>query len=170
MELLEESSPSKFVESVNKGVQERSQKGVLAGYPVVDVKVTCYDGMTHAVDSSDMAFKIAGAMCFRDVVLQCKPILLEPIMKVEVSVPDEYMGGVIGDLNTKRGKILGMNPNGNRQLIQAEVPLGEMFQYSIDLRSVSQARGSFVMEYSHYETVPGELSKKIIAAYKHEDD
>jgi len=160
--------PAKFIVSVEKGVQEAMARGVLAGYPIVDVKVTLYDGMTHPVDSSDIAFKIAGSMGFKQVASDCKPILLEPIMSVEVTVPEEYMGDIMGDLNSKRGKIMGMDPQNGKQVIRANVPLSEMFQYSIDLRSMTQARGSFVMDYSHYEPVPHELSEKIIAAAEKE--
>jgi len=135
----------------------------VAGYPVVDVKVTLFDGMTHPVDSSDIAFKIAGSMAFKQIALECKPILLEPIMIVEVTVPEEYMGDVISDFNTKRGRILGMDPTDGKQVIRAQVPLAEMFQYSIDLRSLTQARGTFKMEPSHYDPVPSDLTEKIIA-------
>ncbi len=160
--------PAKFVLSVEKGVVEAMARGVLAGYPITDVRVTLYDGMTHSVDSSDIAFKIAGSMGFKQVALDCKPILLEPIMTVEVTVPEEYMGDIMGDLNSKRGKIMGMKPHSGRQVIRAQAPLAEMFQYSIDLRSMTQARGSFTMEFSHYEPVPHELSEKVIAAARKE--
>jgi len=160
--------PSKFVLSVEKGVVEALNRGVLAGYPVVDVKVTLYDGMTHPVDSSDIAFKIAGSMGFKQVASECKPILLEPIMNVQITVPEEYMGDIMGDLNSRRGKIMGMEPRDGKQVIRAQVPLAEMFQYSIDLRSMTQARGAFEMEFSRYEPVPHDLSEKIIAAAQKE--
>jgi elongation factor G len=153
----------KFIPSVEKGVHERMERGVIAGYPVTDVKVTLFDGSMHAVDSSDMAFKIAGSMGFKQIAVDCKPILLEPIFKVVITVPEEYMGDVISDLNTKRAKIMGMDPQDGKQLIKAQAPLSEMFTYCIDLRSISRARGSFVMEFSHYEPVPGELAEKIVA-------
>jgi len=155
--------PAKFVMSVDKGIHESLARGIVAGYPVVDVKVTLFDGMTHPVDSSDIAFKIAGSMAFKQIALECKPILLEPIMIVEVTVPEEYMGDVISDFNTKRGRILGMDPTDGKQVIRAQVPLAEMFQYSIDLRSLTQARGTFKMEPSHYDPVPSDLTEKIIA-------
>jgi len=138
------------------------QEGVLAGYPVVDVRVTVYDGSYHPVDSSDMAFKIAGSMAFRKGAQEANPVLLEPIMSVEVTVPEENMGDVIGDLNARRGKILGMEPEDGYQKIKALVPLAELFRYSVDLRSITQGRGSFIMRFSHYEEVPPQIAEAII--------
>jgi elongation factor G len=160
--------PAKFIASVEKGILDAMTRGIVAGFPVVDVKVTLYDGMTHDVDSSDIAFKIAGSMGFKQVASECNPILLEPVMSLEITVPEEYMGDIISDMNTKRGKILGMDPQNGRQIIKAQAPLSEVFQYSIDLRSISQARGSFKMEFSHYEPVPRELAQKIIEAAQRE--
>jgi len=158
--------PSKYIPAVEKGVKEAIEKGVLAGYPVQGVKVSIYDGSYHSVDSSDMAFKIAGSVCFKKAFLNCTPIILEPILKVYVQVPDQYMGDIIGDLNSKRGKILKMIPVSNKQEIQAEVPMGEMFSYAADLRSIARGRGSFRTEFLHYEKVPYELQEKIVASTK----
>lgn len=154
--------PKNYIPAVEKGVQEAMQEGVLAGYPVVDVRVTVYDGSYHPVDSSDMAFKIAGSMAFRKGALEANPVLLEPIMSVEVVVPEENMGDVIGDLNARRGKILGMEPEDGYQKIRALVPLAELFRYSVDLRSITQGRGSFTMRFSHYEEVPPQIAEGII--------
>lgn len=158
--------PKQYIPAVEKGVRETMEEGVLAGYPVVDIKVTLYDGSYHSVDSSEMAFKIASSMAFKKGFMDARPILLEPIMNVEVSVPEEYMGDIIGDLNKKRGRILGMEPKEGLQIIKAQVPLAEMFQYSIDLRSITQGRGDFQMEFDHYEEVPANLAETIIAEAK----
>ncbi len=155
--------PSKFIPSVEKGVREAAERGVLAGYPVVDFKATLFDGSYHNVDSSDMAFKIAGSMAFQSVTKQAGVYLLEPILDVEVTVPDEYMGDVIGDLNSRRGKVLGMTPEGGRQKVKAYVPQAEMYKYSTQLRSLTQGRGLFTGTFSHYEEVPGDAAQKIIA-------
>lgn len=155
--------PSKFVPSVEKGVREAAERGVLAGYPVVDVKAILFDGSYHTVDSSDMAFKIAGSMAFQAVTKQAGLYLLEPIHEVEVTVPDEFMGDVIGDLNSRRGKVLGVIPEGRRQKVKAYVPQAEMYKYSTQLRSLTQGRGTFTSKFSHYEEVPGEIANKIIA-------
>ena len=160
------SIPRNFIPSVEKGVVGAMVEGVVAGYPVVDVKVTLYDGKTHQVDSSDLAFTIAGSQAFRDAMEKANPVLLEPIMDVEISVPGQYMGDTIGDLNSKRGRVMGMEQTGNRQIIKAQVPLAEMFRYSIDLRSMTSARGSYTMEFASYEQVPEEVAVKIIAASK----
>jgi elongation factor G len=160
------SIPQNFIPAVEKGVVGAMEEGVVAGYPVVDVRVTLYDGKTHPVDSSDLAFTIAGSQAFRDATGRANPVLLEPIMDVEISVPEEYMGDIIGDLNSKRGRVMGMEQDGNRQVIKAQVPLAEMFRYSIDLRSMTSARGSFTMEHSHYEQIPDDVAAKIIAAAK----
>lgn len=139
------------------------QAGVLAGYPVVDVKVTLYDGSFHEVDSSDMAFKIAGSMAFKEGMRKGDAVLLEPIMKVVVIVPEEYMGDVIGDINSRRGQIQGMDSRNGMQEITAYVPLGEMFGYATDLRSKTQGRGNYSMEPSHYVEVPKSIQEKIIS-------
>ncbi len=154
--------PKNYIPAVEKGVQEAMQEGILAGYQVVDVKVTVFDGSFHPVDSSDMAFKIAGSMAFKKGAQEANPVLLEPIMKIEVLVPEENMGDVIGDLNSRRGKILGMEPQNGYQKIQALAPLAELFRYSVDLRSITQGRGSFSMKFDHYEEVPSQIAEAII--------
>ncbi len=154
--------PSKFIPSVEKGVVEAMQHGVLAGYPVVDVKVTLFDGKHHEVDSSDIAFKNAGAIAFRNVISQCDPYLLEPIMEVEIIVPEENMGDIIGDLNGKRGRILGIESIDGMQKIHALVPLAEMQRYATTLRSLTRGRGQYSMKFSHYEEVPPHIAERII--------
>ena len=160
------SIPGKFVPSVEKGVREASGKGVLAGYPVVDFQAECYDGSYHSVDSSDIAFQVAGSLAFQKAALAADPVLLEPIQNVEVVVPEEYMGDVIGDLNSRRGRIMGMTSEGNFQKVTAQVPLAELYKYSTQLRSITQGKGVFKSEFSHYEEVPGELTSKIIEKSK----
>ena len=155
--------PKEYIEPVNQGIQGAMQNGVLAGYPVVDCKVTLYDGSYHEVDSSEMAFKIAGSMAFKEAMKKADPVLTEPIMQVDVLVPEEYMGDVIGDLNSRRGQIQGMEPRGAVQAISAAVPLSEMFGYATDLRSRSQGRGQYVMQTSHYAEITKSISDKIIA-------
>lgn len=160
--------PRNFVPAVEKGVAEALQGGVLANYPVVDVKVKFYDGKSHEVDSSEIAFKIAALMAFKKGMSETNPVLLEPIMNVEVFVPDEYMGDVIGDLNSRRGRVLGVEPRPKGQVIKAQVPLAEVLKYAPDLTSMTSGRGSFSMELSHYEEVPAHLTEKIVAAAKPE--
>lgn len=155
--------PGKYIPAVEKGVKEAMINGVIAGYPVVDVKVTLFYGSYHTVDSSDMAFKIAGSMCFKKNFKLAKPILLEPIYEVEVQVPEEYMGDVMGDISSRRGKILGMDAEGIFQVIKAKVPLAELHRYSTTLRSLSQGRGLHRRKFSHYEEVPKEIADKIVA-------
>lgn len=155
--------PRQFIPAVEKGVLEALHRGTLAGYPVHDVKVTVYDGKHHAVDSSEMSFKIAGRGAFRDAMSKAGPVLLEPICNYTVSVPEEYMGDITGDLNSKRGRILGMESTEGIQVIKAQVPLAEMFRYSTELRSLTGGRGTFTMEPSHYEVVPANIAQKIIA-------
>ena len=154
--------PRNFIPAVEKGLRECIEKGVLAGYPVVGLRATLHDGSYHPVDSSEMAFKMATSIAYKKGLEQAKAILLEPIMHVEIFIPDEYMGDVIGDINKRRGRVLGMEPDGNLQKIIAEVPLAEMFKYSTDLRSLTQARGSFTSEIERYEEVPELEVKKII--------
>ena len=154
--------PKEYIEPVNQGIQGAMQSGVLAGYPVVDVKVTLYDGSYHEVDSSEMAFKIAGSMAFKEAMRKADPVILEPIMKVVVTVPDEYLGDVIGDLNSRRGQIQGMESMNGVQQVNAFVPLSEMFGYSTDLRSKTQGRGQYVMEPSHYIEVPKSIAEGIM--------
>ena len=155
--------PKEYIEPVNQGIQGAMQNGILAGYPVVDCKVTLYDGSYHEVDSSEMAFKIAGSMAFKEAMKKADPVLTEPIMQVDVMVPEEYMGDVIGDLNSRRGQIQGMEPRGAVQAISAKVPLSEMFGYATDLRSRSQGRGQYVMQPSHYAQIPKSIADKIIS-------
>lgn len=160
------SVPQNYRPAVEKGVRETMEKGVLAGYPVVDIQVTLYDGSYHPVDSSEMAFKIAASMAFKKGFVDAKPIILEPIFSVEVRTPDEYMGDVIGDLNKKRGKILGMEPDGKYQIIKALAPQAELTKYAIDLRSMTQGRADFSVEFDHYEEVPAHQTQEIIAEAK----
>lgn len=158
--------PKQYIPAVEKGVREAMQEGVLAGYPVTGVKVTLYDGSFHPVDSSELAFKIAASMAFKKGQQQARPVLLEPIMEVEVTVPENYMGDVISDFNTKRGRILGMEPAGKNSRVRALVPLAEMYRYAIDLKSMTQGRGSFHMKFYSYEEVPAKLAEEIIKKAK----
>ncbi len=155
--------PKEFINPIENGIREATETGIFAGYPVVDVKVTLYDGSFHDVDSSEMAFKIAGSMAFKDAMRIAGPILLEPIMSVEVVVPEQFMGDVIGDLNSRRGKILGMESRGGFQVVSANVPLANMFGYSTDLRSKTQGRASYTMQFSHYEQVPSSVAEVLTA-------
>jgi len=155
--------PKEYIPAVEKGIAEAMETGVLAGFPVKDVKVSLYDGSYHEVDSSEMAFKIAGSMAFKEAARAAAPALMEPVMKVEVTVPENYMGDVIGDLNSRRGKIHGMESRANLQVITAYVPLSEMFGYATSLRSLTQGRGNYVMQFEHYETTPKQISDEIIA-------
>ncbi len=154
--------PREYIPAVDKGVQEAMQGGVLAGYPVEDVKVTLYDGSYHDVDSSEMAFKLAASMCFKEGAKKANPVILEPIMKVEVEVPEEFMGDVIGDLNRRRGQINAMDERGGNKIVDAFVPLSEMFGYSTDLRSATQGRATYSMEFDHYDEVPKNVAEEII--------
>jgi len=154
--------PKEFIPAVDAGIQGAMQAGVLAGYPVVDVKVTLYDGSFHEVDSSEMAFKIAGSMAFKEACRKAQPIILEPIMKVSIIVPEDYMGDVIGDVSARRGNVLGMLPRGNATQIDANIPLSNMFGYATDLRSRTQGRGQYAMEPSHYIELPKSLSEELV--------
>ena len=154
--------PREYIPAVDKGVQEAMQGGVLAGYPVEDVKVTLYDGSYHDVDSSEMAFKLAGSMAFKEGAKKANPVILEPMMKVEVEVPEEFMGDVIGDLNRRRGQVEGMDERGGNKIVNAYVPLAEMFGYSTDLRSATQGRATYAMEFHHYDEVPRNVAEEII--------
>ncbi len=156
------SVPRQYVPAVEKGVREAMEKGSMAKYPVVDIKVKLYDGSFHAVDSSEMAFKIAASGAFKKAVAEATPILLEPVMDVEVTVPETYMGDIMGDLSSRRGRIQGMEASGSLQIIRAQAPMAEMFKYAIDLRSMTQGRGKFKSTFSHYDEVPGEIVAKII--------
>jgi len=160
--------PRQYIPAVEKGIVEASGEGVLAKYPVVDFKVGLVDGSFHPVDSSEMAFKIAGSMAFKKAMGDAKPTLLEPIMVMEITVPDDCMGDVIGDLNSRRGRVLGMESKGKKQIIRANVPHAEVLKYAPDLRSMTAGRGMFTMKLSHYEEVPAALQEKIIEAAKEE--
>ena len=155
--------PKEYIPAVDAGIQGAMNAGVMAGFPVVDVKVTLYDGSYHEVDSSEMAFQIAGSMAFKDAMRKSDPALLEPIMKVDVTVPEDYMGDVIGDINSRRGRIEGMEPFNGNQVVHGYVPLAEMFGYSTDLRSKTQGRGTYTMEVHHYEAVPKSIQEKVAA-------
>ncbi|WP_204260219.1 elongation factor G [Caloranaerobacter azorensis] len=154
--------PKEYIPAVDAGIQEAMLNGVLGGYPVLDVKVTLYDGSYHEVDSSEMAFKIAGSMAFKEGMKKGNPVLLEPIMKVEVVVPEEYMGDVMGDINSRRGRVEGMESRSGAQVIRGYVPLAEMFGYATDLRSKTQGRGTYVMQFSHYEPAPSSVAEKVL--------
>ena len=156
--------PRSFVPAVEKGLHDAIKSGILAGYPVVDLKVRFYDGKSHDVDSSEMAFKIAASMCFKKALQDANPILLEPIMKMEITVPEEVMGDVMGDLNGRRGRVMGMDTQGRYQVIKAKVPMAEVLKYALDLNSITGGRGTFQMEHSHYEEVPAQLAEKVVSA------
>ncbi len=160
--------PKEYIAPVQKGIEEAMENGVLAGYPMVDVKVRVIDGSYHDVDSSEMAFKIAGSMGFKEGAARANPVLLEPIMAVEVVCPEEYMGDIIGDLNSRRGRVQGMNMRGSGRVITAQVPLSEMFGYATDIRSKTQGRATYTMQFAHYEEVPKNISEQIIAKVKGE--
>lgn len=154
--------PKEYIPAVQAGIEEAMQNGVLAGYPLIDVKATLFDGSYHDVDSSEMAFKIAGSLALKEAAKKCDPVLLEPIFKIEVTVPEEYMGDIIGDINSRRGRIEGMDSRGSTQIIRGYVPLAEMFGYATNLRSRTQGRGTYVMQFSHYEEVPANVAKEIV--------
>jgi elongation factor G len=155
--------PKEYIPAVDLGIRDAMESGTLAGYPVVDVKATLYDGSYHEVDSSEMAFRIAGSIAFKEGMKKANPVLLEPVMKVEVVVPEEYMGDVMGDINARRGRIEGMEPRAGAAVIRGFVPLAEMFGYATDLRSKTQGRGTYTMQFSHYEEIPKNIVDKIIA-------
>jgi elongation factor G len=154
--------PREYISAVDKGVQEQMGNGVIAGYPLVDCKVTLFDGSYHDVDSSEIAFKIAGSMAFKEGVAKARPVLLEPIMKVEVVTPENYMGDVNGDLSRRRGILQGLEDAPLGKIVRAEVPLSEMFGYATTLRSMSQGRATYTMEFSHYAVVPSSVAESII--------
>jgi elongation factor G len=164
------SIPREYIPAVEKGVREATDNGALAGYPVVDVKVTLTDGSYHDVDSSEIAFKIAGSMAFKEAMRKAGPVLLEPIMSVEVVVPEDFMGDVIGDISSRRGKVLGMDTRPAAQAIDARVPLAQMFGYATDLRSITQGRATYTMQFSHYEPVPAAVAEGIIAKFTGKPD
>ncbi|MDZ4230940.1 MAG: elongation factor G, partial [Dehalococcoidales bacterium] len=155
--------PKNYIPAVEKGVNEAVQEGVLAHYPVTDVRITVYDGSFHPVDSSEICFKIAGAGAVRNGLSQAQPVLLEPVMNITVRVPEDYTGDIIGDLNTKRAQVQGMNPEDGTNVIQAQVPLAEVLNYTIDLKSITQGKGSFEMEFSHYQETPQHIAQKVVA-------
>jgi elongation factor G len=160
--------PRNFIPSVEKGVRARLERGVIAGYPVVDVRVTLYDGSYHSVDSSDIAFQLAGSIAAEKGVQEARPCLLEPVMNVEVTVPSSLAGDAIGDLNSRRGRIAGMEPGDEVTVVRAQVPMAEMLNYEPHLRSMSGGRGSYSMEFSHYEELPGMLAERVIGEAKKE--
>jgi elongation factor G len=160
--------PKEYIAPVQKGIEEAMENGVLAGYPMVDIKVRIIDGSYHDVDSSEMAFKIAGSMGFKEGAARANPVLLEPIMAVEVVCPEEYMGDIIGDLNSRRGRVQGMNMRGAGRVITAQVPLSEMFGYATDIRSKTQGRATYTMQFAHYEEVPKNIAEQIIAKVRGE--
>jgi elongation factor G len=164
------SIPRQYIPAVDKGVQEAAARGYLAGCPVVDFKVKLYDGSYHTVDSSEMAFKIAGSLAFKKAMEMMKPTLLEPIVLLSVSVPDEYMGDVIGDLSSRRGKVLGSDSQVGITEIKAHVPMSEVLRYAPDLRSMTGGQGVFTMEFDHYEEAPPPVAEKVIADYRKERD
>lgn len=154
--------PREYIPSVEQGIKESLENGVLAGYPMVDIKATLYDGSYHDVDSNEMAFKVAASMALKEAKNKCKPVLLEPMMKVEVVIPEEYMGDIMGDVTSRRGRVEGMETRGNAQVVKAFVPLSEMFGYATALRSNTQGRGTYTMHFDHYEEVPKSISEEII--------
>ena len=154
--------PKTYIPAVEKGIEEAMANGVIAHFPMVDVKVKLFDGSYHNVDSSEMAFKIAGSLGFKQGIPDCKPTLIEPVMNMEIVVPNDHVGDVMGDLNAKRGKIQGIDPEEDSQTIRAYVPMAEVLNYAADLTSITAGRGMFVMEFDHYEDVPDNLMKKII--------
>jgi elongation factor G len=157
--------PGKFIPAVEKGVRGALTEGVIAGYRVVDVRVTCYDGSYHTVDSSENAFKVAGSIGFKKGFREARPIILEPIYDVEVRVPEEFMGDVMGDISSRRGKIMGIDREGRLQIIRAKVPLAELYKYSSALRSFTGGRGLHRQTFSHYDDVPGDIQAKLTAEY-----
>ena len=162
--------PRNYIPAVEKGIRERMDRGLLAGFPVVDIQIDLYDGKYHPVDSSDMAFQIAGSIAFAAAAEEADACLLEPVMNVEITVPEQFMGSIIGDLNGRRGQVMGVEQAGKKQVIQANVPLSEMLRYSIDLKSMTSARGTFTMEFSHYEITPDDVAQKVIAESKQEEE
>ncbi len=158
--------PRNWIPSVERGIRDAAARGYLCGFPVVDFRATLYDGKYHDVDSSDMAFKIAGSLAFKEAMKQAKPALLEPVMNVEVYAPDQYSGDLMGDLSARRGRISGSESRGHNVIIKAKVPLAEMLTYATDLTSKTQGRATYSMEFDHYDYVPNELAQKVIAAHK----
>jgi len=162
--------PSQFVASTQKGISGAMTKGIIAGYPVVDVRVILYDGKTHEVDSSDAAFQMAGSKAFQEGFVEAKPVLLEPVVNIEITVPAKFMGDIMGDLNSRRGRIMGSDTDGNYQIVKAQVPLAEISTYSTELKSITGGEGSYLMEFSHYDVVPSNVQEKIVARAKQEQE
>src|SRR5205823_4744777 len=162
--------PGSFIPAVEKGVREAMEHGTIAGYPVKDVTVRLYDGSHHSVDSSEMAFKIAGSMAFKQAMAEAGPALLEPIVKLTVSCPEDVVGDVIGDLNSRRGRPLGMEPKGSATEVKAEVPMAEILSYAPDLRAITGGRGEYTMELARYEEVPGHLAQQVVAKAQQEEE
>jgi elongation factor G len=160
--------PTEFIPAVEKGVEEALANGVRAGYPIVDVRVTLVDGKYHETDSSEIAFKVAGSLAFKEAARRAKPVLLEPIMAVEVVTPEEYMGDVMGDLSSRRGRVGGMEQRGTAQVVRAQVPLSEMFGYSTDLRSRTQGRATYTMQFESYQQMPSSIQEEIVARVRGE--
>jgi elongation factor G len=158
--------PKNYIPAIEKGIKDAAARGYLAGFPVVDFRVILYDGSYHDVDSNDMSFQMAGRIAFRKAMEQAKPTILEPVMSVEITIPDDFAGSIMGDLNSRRGRIQGMDNKGGNTVVKAEVPMAEMLTYGVDLTSMTQGRGSFNMEMHHYDTVPGQLQEKIIEKAK----
>jgi elongation factor G len=156
------SIPTEFIPAVEKGVEEALDNGVKAGFPMVDVRVTLTDGKYHETDSSEIAFKVAGSLAFQEAARRAKPVLLEPVFSVEVTTPEEFMGDVIGDLSRRRGRVDGMEPRGNAQVIRGHVPLSEMFGYATDVRSMTQGRATYTMQFDRYEEVPPNIAEKVV--------
>jgi elongation factor G len=165
-EIFGGSIPRNYIPAVEKGIQDARQRGVLAGFPTVNFRVILFDGSFHPVDSSEMAFKIAGSMAFKNAMEKAKPVLLEPVMHVEITAPSDYMGAIMGDLNSRRGRMEGMDSSGANQVIRANVPLAEMLNYAPTLTSMTGGRGSYEMNFSHYDEVPAHLSQKVIEEHK----
>ncbi|MEJ2502002.1 MAG: elongation factor G, partial [Gemmatimonadota bacterium] len=162
--------PNKFIPSVDKGIQQAAAKGVIAGYPVVDIEAECYDGSYHSVDSSDVAFQVAGSMAFKRAVQDAAPVLLEPVMMVEITTPDEFMGDIMGDLNQRRGKIQGMDSQGSKTIIRALVPEAELYKYATTLRSMSHGRAVHSRTLHGYEEVPQHVAQQVIEAAEREEE
>jgi elongation factor G len=161
--------PGGFIPAVEKGVQEAMSTGTVAGYPVQDVRVRLYDGQHHSVDSSEMAFKICGSMAFKDAMENAQPVLMEPIMTITVAVPEEYVGDVIGDLNSRRGRPLGMEPKGALTEVKAEVPMSEMLSYAPDLRAITGGQGEYSMELARYEEMPAHVAQQVVQEAQREE-
>jgi elongation factor G len=162
--------PNEYIPAVDQGIQEAMASGVLAGYPVVDIRIRLFDGSSHDVDSSEMAFKIAGSMAFKDAAKRAKPVLLEPIFDVEVVTPEEYMGDVIGDLSGRRGRIESMDQRGTDRIVEAQVPLAEMFGYATELRSRTQGRATYTMQFNSYQEVPKNIADEVVATVRGEPE